>query len=166
MYYIKKCPKISKRPNKGFYYLSAFANSRILVLDNPSSDKHWQGNFFFLSRSWSNEQRPVIKRNSAKAPRSLHNSVPYGVEEVRRIRRIVQSDPKPRAVDAILTYERIARARVIPFMLAIGRIRNPDLAIYLAHSVCLHLFVYSWAYCFLLFLQIHTRQLRRRKQSY
>lgn len=50
-YYIKKCSKTSKRPNKGLYYLSAYANSKIPVLDNPSSDKHRQKKFFFLSRS-------------------------------------------------------------------------------------------------------------------
>lgn len=48
-YCIKKCLKTGARPNKGFYYLFTYASSTIPVLDNSSSDKHWQRKFFFLS---------------------------------------------------------------------------------------------------------------------
>lgn len=48
-YCVKKCPEMGARPNEGFFYLFTYANSKILVLDNPCSDKHWQGKFFFLS---------------------------------------------------------------------------------------------------------------------
>lgn len=41
------------------------------------------------------------------------------------------SNPEQRRVDAILNYARLARAEVIPHMLAIGMFRNSDQANYL-----------------------------------
>lgn len=57
--------------------------------------------------------------------------MPRGDEEVERIKAIVDSEAKPRKVDAILTYKWMAFAGVIPPMLAIGRSESPYLEIYL-----------------------------------
>lgn len=124
-YCIQKCPKTNKRPNKGFFYLSVYVHSKTPVLDNPSSDKHRQGKFFLLSKAWKNEHKPLVRRNFAKKPCSLHKSVLHGEEEVERIRMVVNSEKDPNRVYAIITYERMASTGVIPLMLAMGRFRNP-----------------------------------------
>lgn len=56
IYYIKKCLKTKLRPNKGYYFLSAYFNSKILMLDNPSLDKHWQKKYFLRTGVWKDEQ--------------------------------------------------------------------------------------------------------------
>lgn len=95
---------MGKRPNKGFYYISVYANSKISMLANPSFDKHWQWKFFFLNGAWKNEQGLAIRRNFAKTSCSLHKLALHGGEEVERIRMIVNPDAELRKLDEILTY--------------------------------------------------------------
>lgn len=90
-YCIKKCPKTGRRPNKGFFYLSTYANSKIPMFDKSSSNKHWQEKFFFLSGAWKNEQGPAVRRNFAWVSHSLHKSKLHSEEDVRRLRTIVRS---------------------------------------------------------------------------